>query len=82
MAGSVLTMDRAFGCLVGRCGVDVLDAVRLCSTTPARSLGLDGLGAIVPGARADITVLDASFRVQATWIAGRQAWPSAPGPEL
>ena len=74
LAGSVLTMDRAFACLVGPCGVDLADAARLCSTTPARELGLVGLGVIAPGAFADLTVLDGQFRPIATWVGGRQVW--------
>ena len=40
------------------------------STTPARTLGLSGLGVIVPGALADFVVLDRHFRVVETWIGG------------
>ena len=73
-AGSVATLDAVFRHLVGRCGVDICDAAQLCSTTPARELGLRGYGAIVPGAVADLAVLDARLSVVQTWIGGVMAW--------
>jgi N-acetylglucosamine-6-phosphate deacetylase len=75
IAGSVLTMDRAFATLVTRCGLDVVQAAQMCATTPARELGLTGLGAIAPGAVADLVVLDSRLNVVETWIAGQRAWP-------
>jgi N-acetylglucosamine-6-phosphate deacetylase len=74
LAGSVATMDRVFGCLTGPCGIDVVTAARLCATTPAQQLGLVGHGAIVPGAIADLTILDGSYQPLQTWIGGRLAW--------
>ena len=71
MAGSVLTMDKAFQTLVGRVGLSLVDAVTLCSTTPARELGLVGHGVLVPEAVADLVVLDANFRVVQTYVAGQ-----------
>jgi len=75
IAGSVLTMDRAFATLVTHCGLDVVQAAEMCSTTPARELGLTGLGAIAPGAVADFVVLDSRLNVVETWIGGERAWP-------
>jgi N-acetylglucosamine-6-phosphate deacetylase len=70
IAGSVLTMDRAFERLVGRVGLSPVDAAILCGTTPARELGLHGHGVIAPGAIADLTVLDRTYKVAQTWIGG------------
>lgn len=72
-AGSVLTMDRAFACLAGAAGAGLVDAARMCATTPARELGLDGHGVIAEGAAADLVVLDAGFGVRQTWIGGQLA---------
>ncbi|MEZ5316291.1 MAG: N-acetylglucosamine-6-phosphate deacetylase [Vicinamibacterales bacterium] len=86
MAGSVLTMDRAFAMLAGPCGADLVQAAAMCATTPARELGLVGLGIIAPGAVADLAVLDSRLAVVQTWIAGKPAWngrsgtPGARGP--
>jgi N-acetylglucosamine-6-phosphate deacetylase len=70
IAGSVLTMDRAFACLVGQAGAGLVDGVRMCSTTPARELGLQGHGVLALGATADFVVLDANLQVRQTWIGG------------
>jgi N-acetylglucosamine-6-phosphate deacetylase len=70
LAGSVLTMDRAFSQLVTAMGFTLVDAALMCSTTPARELGLADYGALVPGGSADFVVLDYDFRVIETYIAG------------
>ncbi|TAK17774.1 MAG: N-acetylglucosamine-6-phosphate deacetylase, partial [Acidobacteria bacterium] len=70
MAGSVLTMDRAFACLVGQAGAGLVDGARMCSTSPARELGLQGHGVLGAGAVADLAVLDANLNVRQTWIGG------------
>jgi N-acetylglucosamine-6-phosphate deacetylase len=70
IAGSVLTMDRAFAALASTVGVSLVDAATMCATTPARELGLQGLGVIAPGSKADFAVLDASFQVRQTWVGG------------
>jgi N-acetylglucosamine-6-phosphate deacetylase len=79
MAGSVLTMDRAFAMLVGQCGADLVQAAAMCSTTPARELGLQGHGTITPGAVADLVILDARLTVVETWIDGKRAWSRPAG---
>ena len=76
LAGSTLTMDRAFRMIVTTLGLSVVDAVRLCSTTPARELGLTGCGEIAEGRAGDVVVLDRGFRVVRTFIDGREAWAS------
>ena len=70
LAGSVLTMDRAFAALVTRMGFSLVDAAQMCSTTPARELGLHGMGILAPGAVADFVVLDRGLNVVETYIAG------------
>jgi N-acetylglucosamine-6-phosphate deacetylase len=71
IAGSVLTMDRAFGVLVRTIGATLPEAAMVCSTTPARELGLQGFGVIAPGAIADLVVMDRSFSVMRSYIGGR-----------
>jgi N-acetylglucosamine-6-phosphate deacetylase len=76
LAGSVLTMDRAFAKLVTAAGLSLVDAAIACSTTPARELQLHGLGVIAPGATADLVVLDRELNVVRTYVAGQLAWPA------
>jgi N-acetylglucosamine-6-phosphate deacetylase len=70
LAGSTLTMDRAFRTIVSRFGGSVVEAATMCSTTPARELGLTGFGVLAAGAVADLVVLDRGFRVVRTFIGG------------
>jgi N-acetylglucosamine-6-phosphate deacetylase len=82
IAGSVLTMDRAFQMLIGRIGLSPVDAVTLCATTPARELGLVGHGILAPEAAADLVVLDQNFTVVQTYVGGQLAYSrntAAPG---
>jgi N-acetylglucosamine-6-phosphate deacetylase len=72
LAGSTLTMDRAFRTIVTRFGSSIVEAATMCATTPARELGLTGFGLIAVGAMADIVVLDRGFRVVRTFIGGEQ----------
>jgi len=74
IAGSTLTMDRAFAKLTSEVGLSLPDAAILCSTTPARALGLQGFGVLAPGAIADFAVLDRDLCIVQTWIAGTLAF--------
>jgi N-acetylglucosamine-6-phosphate deacetylase len=71
MAGSILTLDRAFQMLVGAIGLSLVDAATLCATTAARELGLVGHGVLAPDAVADLVILDANFSVVQTYVAGQ-----------
>jgi N-acetylglucosamine-6-phosphate deacetylase len=70
LAGSVLTMDAAFRTLVRTVGLSLVDAVRLCASTPARQLGLRDAGRLEVDARADVVVLQHDLRVRDTYIGG------------
>jgi N-acetylglucosamine-6-phosphate deacetylase len=70
LAGSSLTMDRAFAKLTSEIGLSLPDAAIVCATTPARALGLQGFGVIATGAMADLVVLDRDLRVVQTWVSG------------
>jgi N-acetylglucosamine-6-phosphate deacetylase len=70
IAGSTLTMDRAFRYVVDA-GASIEEAVTMASTTPARTLGLtDEIGSITVGRRADLVVLDQALRVAAVMVKG------------
>jgi len=74
LAGSVATMDLVFWFLVKQVGLSLSDASRACSTTPAGALGAGNFGALIPGALADLVVLDRNLTVKQTYIAGQLAF--------
>ncbi|HEY8615951.1 N-acetylglucosamine-6-phosphate deacetylase [Phenylobacterium sp.] len=72
LAGSDLDMAQAVRNTVEMMGVELPDALRMASQTPAQFLGLDHeLGRIAPGLRADLVLLDDAGEVVTTWIGGQ-----------
>jgi N-acetylglucosamine-6-phosphate deacetylase len=72
IAGSTLTMDAAMRFAVATAGLPLLDVVHAASTAPARAWGLADVGALEPGRRADLVVLDDDLEVVRVMRAG--AW--------
>ena len=81
LAGSTLTMDRAFRTIVTAFGFSPVDAAMLCATTPARELGLTGFGVLARDCVADVAVLDRGFNVVRTYIDGEQVYGQRAGTE-
>jgi len=77
LAGSTLTMDRAFRNVVTMFHASIVQAAIVCSTTPARALGLTRFGVIAEGNVADLVVLDRAFRVVRTFIDGEEVFSRA-----
>ncbi|WP_353943904.1 N-acetylglucosamine-6-phosphate deacetylase [Streptomyces sp. HUAS MG91] len=77
IAGSTLTLDRAFKRGVTVDGLPVDDVVRAISANPARLLGVyDTVGSLEPGKDADLVVLDEEFEVKGVMRKGE--WLVAP----
>ncbi|WP_225097979.1 N-acetylglucosamine-6-phosphate deacetylase [Streptomyces sp. CoH27] len=77
IAGSTLTLDRAFKRAVTVDRLSVEDAVTALSVNPARLLGLsDRIGSLEPGKDADLVVLDADFDLKG--VMRRGEWVVAP----
>ncbi|MGQ7279012.1 N-acetylglucosamine-6-phosphate deacetylase [Brevibacillus thermoruber] len=75
LAGSILTLNRAVQNMVTLCGVPLPEAVAMASQTPAEIVGLGGQkGRLEAGYDADITVLNPSYGVEATYVAGRRVY--------
>jgi N-acetylglucosamine-6-phosphate deacetylase len=72
LAGSVLTMDRAFR-MLAEMGFSLVQAARMCATTPARQRGLRS-GCLRAGMYADLAVLNADLEVVETWIGGERVY--------
>ncbi|MCX5392235.1 N-acetylglucosamine-6-phosphate deacetylase [Streptomyces sp. NBC_00094] len=73
IAGSTLTLDRAFKRAATLDGLPVEAVVQAISANPARLLGVyDRVGSLEPGKDADIVVLDAEFTLKGVMRKG--AW--------
>jgi N-acetylglucosamine-6-phosphate deacetylase len=70
LAGSALTMDRAFANLVG-IGLDLADASRRTATHAADYLGLTDRGRLAPGQRADLVEFDPDLTLRRVYKKGR-----------
>ena len=79
LAGSTLTMDRAFRLLVEVVKLPLVTAAFACATTAARELRLPDCGELAPGAIADLAVLDRRFRVVRTYVGGELVFSAEPG---
>lgn len=69
LAGSVLTMDKAFKNLI-ELGYSVVDAFKMTSTNAAKEFKLNS-GFIKEGYDADIVVLDENYNVCMTFVKGK-----------
>lgn len=77
IAGSTLTLDRAFKRSVTVDGLPVEDVVRAISANPAKLLGMyDEIGSLEPGKDADLVVLDERFDLAGVMRKGQ--WVVAP----
>lgn len=80
VAGSTATMDQLVRFAMAHCGLDRDDALTLVarqtSLNPARALGLPA-GDLIPGAAADLVVLDPDLSV--TGVLRRGVWELEPG---
>lgn len=70
-AGSVATADRLVRTMINIAGVNLPDAVKMITATPARILGIDNqYGHVKPGYSADLVIFDDSINVKRTIIGG------------
>jgi N-acetylglucosamine-6-phosphate deacetylase len=72
LAGSAALMNEGLRVLIEEAGIDPLDAVRSATLTPARALGLRGLGQLRRGAFADLVLWERWGTPGAVWIHGEQ----------
>lgn len=71
LAGSVLTLDRAVRNVMSFAGWKLQQAIRLATYNPARLLGMtERKGMIIPGADADLVILNGEGKVVETFVGG------------
>lgn len=80
LTGAAASQFEACGRLVGGGVCSVEEALTMASETPARALGLEkDMGRLVPGARADLILVDeATWSLRSVLVGGK---PSEPTPE-
>jgi N-acetylglucosamine-6-phosphate deacetylase len=70
IAGSTATMAHVVHHAITSAGLAVDEVATAASGSPAGVVGLAGSGALVPGAAADLVVLDDDFRLTAVMARG------------
>jgi N-acetylglucosamine-6-phosphate deacetylase len=72
LAGSRLTLDQALRNVMHATGLTLAEALPMATSVPAEAIGLaDTIGALTPGYRADVVLLDGQHRVTSTLVGGR-----------
>jgi N-acetylglucosamine-6-phosphate deacetylase len=71
IAGGVATLLEVVRWCVREAGIPLQDAVRAASLTPARTLAVPDVGALEPGRRADVLVVDDDLRLRSVMRAGQ-----------
>ncbi len=75
LAGSALSMNRAVRLMRDLGGAPLIESVQMATATPARVLGMqDEIGALKPGARADIVICDHDLDVWKVFVGGELAY--------
>lgn len=77
LAGAVLPVSGGIGKVMEFTGCSLEDGIRMASTNPARLMGLDHLGEIKEGMRADLirfTLEDGTLEIQETILAGKKVY--------
>lgn len=74
LAGSILTQDKALRHILRTKGVDLVKASAMLSANPTTLIGVDGIGKIREGFKADFVLLDENMGVTHTIIDGEMVY--------
>ncbi len=77
LAGAVQPLSKCVGNIMRFTHCSLKDAIQMASTNPARLMGLDHVGEISPGKRADLilfTMDDGVMHIQKTLVAGKAVY--------
>jgi N-acetylglucosamine-6-phosphate deacetylase len=69
--GSTTLISEMLPIAIGALGIGVADAIAMVTSIPAKAAGLQNVGRIAEGLRADFTLFDANLRPRAVALAGR-----------
>ncbi|MCQ2399623.1 MAG: N-acetylglucosamine-6-phosphate deacetylase, partial [Clostridia bacterium] len=73
LAGSVLTLDKAFKNAIDRIGLTEEQAIKAVTENPAANLGvLNEMGSIAVGKKANFTVINSDHEVVSTFVGGQK----------
>lgn len=80
-AGSSTLLNQMLPILVREVGVPLHEAVRMCTMTPARIIGVDASkGSLAAGKNADIAIFEDDFTAWGTMVGGRWVYTTTPLP--
>lgn len=71
IAGSTLTLSAAVRESILRAGIDPAQALMAATANPASMIGLEDVGRLLPGGRADLVLLDPAWQVRRVMYRGR-----------
>ena len=73
-AGSTATYDRLIRTATKIAGIDIVDAIKMATLTPARTIGLDStLGSIARGKRANLVLFNENIDIIHVFLGGTLA---------
>jgi len=71
-AGSVATADLLVRTMHTKAGIDMVNAVKMITATPARMLGLKHKGAIAVGMDCDLAIFDSDVKLHSVIVGGKE----------
>lgn len=74
IAGAHALLDTGLRTLVREVGLDLAEALKVATVTPAAAIGLQRKGRLAPGFDADIIVLDENLSVTWSMVEGQVVW--------
>lgn len=69
-AGSVATADRLIRTMTTMADVPLTDAIKMMTSTPARIVGFENKGELVPGKDGDLIIFDDQINIEMTIVKG------------
>ncbi len=72
LAGADIEMASAVRYMHQQIHLELAEALRMATIYPRSAAGLDNIGDLLPGSRADFVWLDDNLTAQATWIEGQK----------